>query len=250
MRQVTFELLGKAGELARERGGHVVGFLAGGPGIAEHAESLAAHGADVVYVADDARLEPYTTDAHAAVLAAAIRTRQPAAVLVPSTVVGRDLAPRVAAVLKKRAYMLAPLLVLIAGLAIGYTPMRSAAYAILLALLIAPWSRGTRLSPWQHLELCVETVRITIGIIAAVAAAGILIGVLTLTGLALQASSLILAAGGDSLFLVLLLTMIAIRTRKEEENLVARFGEAYRAYMERTGRFLPRRSRTHGRPRT
>ena len=52
-------------------------------------------------------------------------------------------------------------------------------------------------------------VRITIGIIAAVAAAGILIGVLTLTGLALQASSLILAAGGDSLFLVLLLTMIA-----------------------------------------
>jgi electron transfer flavoprotein alpha subunit len=97
VRQVTFELLGKAGELARERGGHVVGFLAGGPGIAEHAESLAAHGADVVYVADDTRLDPYTTDAHAAVLAAAIRSRQPAAVLVPSTALGRDLAPRVAA---------------------------------------------------------------------------------------------------------------------------------------------------------
>ena len=33
--------------------------------------------------------------------------------------------------------------------------------------------------------------------------------------------------------------MIA-RTRKEEEKLLARFGDAYRAYMERTGRFLPR----------
>jgi protein-S-isoprenylcysteine O-methyltransferase Ste14 len=38
----------------------------------------------------------------------------------------------------------------------------------------------------------------------------------------------------------LLLTMIVIRTRKEEENLVTRFGDAYRAYMDRTGRFLPR----------
>ena len=47
--------------------------------------------------ADDARLEPYATDAHAAVLASAIGMRQPAAVLVPSTAMGRDLAPRVAA---------------------------------------------------------------------------------------------------------------------------------------------------------
>lgn len=31
-----------------------------------------------------------------------------------------------------------------------------------------------------------------------------------------------------------------IRTRKEEENLVARFGEEYRGYIERTGRFVPR----------
>jgi protein-S-isoprenylcysteine O-methyltransferase Ste14 len=36
------------------------------------------------------------------------------------------------------------------------------------------------------------------------------------------------------------LVLIAIRTRKEEELLVARFGEAYRMYMERTGRFVPR----------
>jgi protein-S-isoprenylcysteine O-methyltransferase Ste14 len=35
--------------------------------------------------------------------------------------------------------------------------------------------------------------------------------------------------------------LIIARTRKEEERLLARFGDAYRAYMERTGRFLPRR---------
>jgi protein-S-isoprenylcysteine O-methyltransferase Ste14 len=34
--------------------------------------------------------------------------------------------------------------------------------------------------------------------------------------------------------------LLAIRTRKEEENLIARFGDDYRHYMQRTGRFVPR----------
>jgi protein-S-isoprenylcysteine O-methyltransferase Ste14 len=37
-----------------------------------------------------------------------------------------------------------------------------------------------------------------------------------------------------------LLCLLIMRTRIEEENLVARFGDNYRAYMQRTGRFLPR----------
>jgi protein-S-isoprenylcysteine O-methyltransferase Ste14 len=34
--------------------------------------------------------------------------------------------------------------------------------------------------------------------------------------------------------------LLVVRTRTEEEKLLARFGEDYRAYMTRTGRFLPR----------
>ncbi len=34
--------------------------------------------------------------------------------------------------------------------------------------------------------------------------------------------------------------LMVVRTAKEEENLVARFGDAYRDYMARTGRFFPR----------
>ena len=44
----------------------------------------------------------------------------------------------------------------------------------------------------------------------------------------------LLSSGG------LLIVLIIVRTRTEEEKLVARFGDGYRAYMERTGRFLPR----------
>ena len=44
----------------------------------------------------------------------------------------------------------------------------------------------------------------------------------------------LLATGG------LVLLLLVVRTRTEEENLLARFGDAYRAYVVRTGRFLPR----------
>jgi protein-S-isoprenylcysteine O-methyltransferase Ste14 len=39
---------------------------------------------------------------------------------------------------------------------------------------------------------------------------------------------------------VLFVGLVMIRTRTEEEKLLARFGDSYGAYMERTGRFLPR----------
>ena len=34
--------------------------------------------------------------------------------------------------------------------------------------------------------------------------------------------------------------LLAIRTWKEEEHLIATFGDDYRNYMQRTGRFVPR----------
>jgi protein-S-isoprenylcysteine O-methyltransferase Ste14 len=39
---------------------------------------------------------------------------------------------------------------------------------------------------------------------------------------------------------IVVFCLLVIRTRTEEENLMARFGSSYRRYMERTGRFLPR----------
>lgn len=59
-------------------------------------------------------------------------------------------------------------------------------------------------------------------------------------------SSLFLAFGlmADSWFIALLgilaFIAMAIRTPKEEANLIAKFGDEYRRYMQRTGRFLPK----------
>lgn len=59
-------------------------------------------------------------------------------------------------------------------------------------------------------------------------------------------SSLFLAFGmmADNWFIILLgvlaFIVMAIRTPKEEANLIQKFGDEYREYMKRTGRFLPK----------
>ncbi|MDQ3115717.1 MAG: isoprenylcysteine carboxylmethyltransferase family protein [Verrucomicrobiota bacterium] len=59
-------------------------------------------------------------------------------------------------------------------------------------------------------------------------------------GLFILAASLIAANWFLLLSGSVVFFLIVVRTRREEENLLARFGEAYRAYMKKTGRFLPR----------
>jgi protein-S-isoprenylcysteine O-methyltransferase Ste14 len=59
---------------------------------------------------------------------------------------------------------------------------------------------------------------------------------------ALLALAVSLIAANWFLFVtgVVLVCLFIVRTQSEEENLVARFGDSYRAYMKRTGRFVPR----------
>ena len=96
LRPVSLELLGKAVELSAQYGGEV-GALLIGNGLDAHITPLAEYGADVVYQADDPRLAQYDTDLYASLLSAAIQNHKPKVVLLGSTAIGRDLAPRVAA---------------------------------------------------------------------------------------------------------------------------------------------------------
>jgi protein-S-isoprenylcysteine O-methyltransferase Ste14 len=54
------------------------------------------------------------------------------------------------------------------------------------------------------------------------------------------AFSLVVANWFIGLMTILMFIIIVIRTDKEEEMLIKRFGDDYRRYMQRTGRFLPR----------
>ena len=65
-------------------------------------------------------------------------------------------------------------------------------------------------------------------------------------GLAILANSL--AAANWFLLLTggLAVILIIVRTRREEQHLLARFGDSYRAYVGRTGRFVPIRAARRG----
>jgi TRAP transporter 4TM/12TM fusion protein len=108
-----------------------------------------------------------------------------------------------------RGYLLLPLIALIGFLIAGYTPTRAAVYCLIMGLLIMPWRQASRLGPVGLVRVCIDTVTATVPIVAAVAAAGAVIGVLNLTGMGLMMSGMILDAGGDSIWLVLLLTALA-----------------------------------------
>ena len=60
------------------------------------------------------------------------------------------------------------------------------------------------------------------------------------TALAVVANSLVTANWFLALTGGIAFGLLVLRTRTEEEKLIERFGEDYKEYMERTGRFFPR----------
>ena len=92
---VSLELVSKARKLANELSVQVEA-VAMGKQIENIGEQLFPYGVDVVLMGNDARLEPFTTLPHTAVMQHLIETRKPQIVLFGASSVGRDLAPRVA----------------------------------------------------------------------------------------------------------------------------------------------------------
>ncbi|WP_425053333.1 TRAP transporter permease [Psychromarinibacter sp. S121] len=117
--------------------------------------------------------------------------------------------PQLKEVLLKRGHLLIPLVGLVVFLAVGYTPSAAAVLCLIATLIVSVFSPKTRIGPVGMVEVMMETVKNVLPVVAAVAIAGMLIGVLTLTGMALKMSSLILHVGSGSLLLTLLLTMVA-----------------------------------------
>ncbi|MBN1661897.1 MAG: electron transfer flavoprotein subunit alpha/FixB family protein [Anaerolineae bacterium] len=96
LKKVAFEMLGVGKKLAAALGSSVEAVLLGS-GLDGQAGALAQYGAEKVYVADDAALQPYSSEAYTATLADLILKIEPSIVLLGATAMGKDLAPRLAA---------------------------------------------------------------------------------------------------------------------------------------------------------
>ncbi|MFX1506189.1 MAG: FAD-binding protein [Promethearchaeota archaeon] len=99
VRNVTYELLGKARQLADELGEKVCAIILG-KDVKGLCTDLSLYGADKIFVVEDDNLEEYYTDLFTSVLVGLIMKHEPNIVIYPATKIGRDLAPRVAATLE------------------------------------------------------------------------------------------------------------------------------------------------------
>ncbi|MCR1900316.1 electron transfer flavoprotein subunit alpha/FixB family protein, partial [Irregularibacter muris] len=93
---VSYELIGKGKELAKDLDTEVTAVLLGYD-ISQLPDKLAAFGADKVIVVDHKELEIYRTEPYTDAMYNIIQTHQPEIVLYGATAIGRDLAPRVSA---------------------------------------------------------------------------------------------------------------------------------------------------------
>ena len=94
--RVTYELIGKARELAAVIG-HQVYALMIGSGIESAAEKLLHYGVDKVFVYDDPALLDFRVEPYTAAFYDFVEKVKPSSILVGATNLGRQLAPRIAA---------------------------------------------------------------------------------------------------------------------------------------------------------
>ncbi len=106
-------------------------------------------------------------------------------------------------------HLLIPLVVLVVMLVRGETPSRSALMAIVLAIIVSMFRSDTRMSFKVFCGALEAGARNIIGVAIACAVAGIIVGMVTLTGIGLKLAAGLLSLSGGHIIIALFFTMIA-----------------------------------------
>jgi TRAP transporter 4TM/12TM fusion protein len=112
--------------------------------------------------------------------------------------------------LLRYGYHFSSLFAIVFFLAIGLSPFRSVLYATVLAFALSFLDREHRMTPVRVFEALAAGARAVLPVAATCAAAGIIVAVVTLTGLGLNLSGIIVDVSGNSLFLCALLAAVAV----------------------------------------
>jgi TRAP transporter 4TM/12TM fusion protein len=117
--------------------------------------------------------------------------------------------PSMKKIMAARGHLFIPLGVMVYMMIAGYTPMYSCIYSTVAVVILSFVRKETRMNFRTFLAALEESAKNTLGVAAACACAGIVIGVINLTGIGLKFTSFVLFIASDSLIPALVLTMIA-----------------------------------------
>lgn len=105
--------------------------------------------------------------------------------------------------------LLFPIATLIILLVMGYTALKAAIYATVVMCLASFLSKETRLTPSRFFQAICQSAYNSITVCVACAVCGIVTGIITMTGLGLKLSNVILQLSGGNLLATMLFTMVA-----------------------------------------
>ncbi|MBU8906097.1 TRAP transporter permease [Desertibacillus haloalkaliphilus] len=112
-------------------------------------------------------------------------------------------------VMFKKGYLISPLVVIIAMMIMGYSPIMAGLWAIITILVISLFKKETRMNFMDLLASLDSCIRNAIPTVMACAAAGIITGAVIMTGLGTRFSRMAVELSGGELLPLLLLIMIA-----------------------------------------
>jgi TRAP transporter 4TM/12TM fusion protein len=111
---------------------------------------------------------------------------------------------------RRKGYHFLPIVALPIMLATGTSAFRAVLYSMILAIGLSFFDRQHALWPRRLLQALATGGRSVLSVAATTATAGIIVGVVTLTGLGLKIAGLIVAFAGGSVFLTVLYSAIAV----------------------------------------
>lgn len=117
--------------------------------------------------------------------------------------------PNIKDIFRKKWIFFVPLSVLILTLALGYSPRIAVLYTLLATVIMSLLKKETRMTPSRILQALAQSGFDSIMVSCACAAAGLVIGVVLLTGMGNKITSLVIQVSSGSLIVALPITMLA-----------------------------------------
>lgn len=117
--------------------------------------------------------------------------------------------PTVKSIIMNQGYLFIPILAIIYFLFEGFTPLRAAFFAIFVLLFLVFLKSKDKKDFFKKIpKALIEAPKVVAPVTVACACAGIIVGIINLTGLGQRITSIVLTLSGGSLPIVLVLTMI------------------------------------------
>ena len=111
--------------------------------------------------------------------------------------------------LRKRGQLLFPIVLLVFLIIYGWSPLKSAFWCIVLIFLLSYMTKASRMSFAKIKDALIAGSKDSLSIAAACGCAGIIMGVVSMTGVGVKFSSLLIQISNDTMWLALVLAMFA-----------------------------------------